>query len=495
MNIPFTKSALPALISSLLILGGCGSSGDSNTGSINTDIASTSTTGIITGFGSIFVNGIEFETSSSSFDVDDDSNSDQSALRIGMRVKVKGTVNKDGLTGSAESVVYQSELKGPVSALTQTFDPLDPTLLASVTLTILGQQVTVNTDTTFDDDYGLMMGSLQLGDVLEISGFSSVDGIIATHIEKQKAGSYDASDRVEIKGEISNPVAGGFEVRGISIVYDSNTSFDDGLTEVDLVEGLYVEVKGTFDVNTNEMTATRIEAGKDRMDDNDNEVEIEGLVADFDATAQTFSVQGQVVDYSQSPLLSPLDLQLANDMKVEVEGTIIEGTLVADKIKQRGQKIKVQALIGSVNDIDSADPSISLSLFGGTENITVRLNQQTEMKDNMSEMDMMLNQLMVGDFVEVKAFYDGTEVINAIQLERDEMDKVRLQGPLSEFDESLQTLTLFGQSFDVSQAEFQAYENENLMVSEFYAMLTKGIFIKLTDKEGDGVIDEVELDD
>jgi hypothetical protein len=495
MNHQFKQAVLPALVSATLLLSGCGGSGTTDENVNLNSVGAKSISGIITGFGSIFVNGVEFETGTASFDIDDDSNSSQSALRVGMRVKLKGTVNDDGVTGTAESVVYQSELKGPVDVLVPIFDTTDPTLLVAVTLTIFGQQVMVTSDTTFDDDFGLTMDSLQVGDVLEISGFSSTDGIVATHIEKQKAGSFEVSDHVEIKGEISDLAAGSFVIRGLQIQYDDSTVFDDGLTAVSLAEGLYVEVKGIYDPSSEMFSASKIETGKDRLDDHDGEAEIEGVVADFDAASQTFSIQGQRVDFSQSPTLFPAGLQLADDLKVEVEGSIADGTLVASKIKQRGQKIKVQAQIASINGIDSADPSISLSLFGGEGNINVRVNIQTEIKDNQGENeDIVLGDLMVGDFVEIKAFYDGTSVINAVELERDSMDKIRLQGPLSSFDETAQTVNMFGQEFDLSQASFQG-DGMDLSVSEFYAMLADGVFVKLTDKNTDGVIDEAELDD
>ncbi len=490
-TIHFKKAVLPALVSSTLLLSACGSSSSDDTETT----ASRATSGIITGFGSIFVNGIEFETDSASFDVDDDSNSSQDDLRIGMRVKVTGTVNADGTSGKAVSVVYSSELKGPVSNLVKTFDAVDPTLLVSVMLTILGQQVEVNSDTTFDDDFGLTMATLQVGDLLEVSGFSSASGIIATHIEKQKAEQYDASDEVEIKGEISQLTDSSFVVRGISISYDTNTYFDDGLTVADLVDGLYVEVKGTYDADQDLFIASEIEASKDQLDDSDDEVEIEGMVADYDADAMTFSVQGLTVDFSASPKMEPASLQLADGIKIEVEGNMANGVLVASKIEQRGQKIEVQAMISALNDFDTNDPSISLSLFGGDGNITVRVNHQTKMEDSRGEDESMtLNNLAVGDYVEIKAFYDGTQVINAVELERDEMDEIELQGPITAFDEGVQSVTMFGQTFDLSQARYDG-EDMYLNASQFYAMLAEGVFVKLTDKNGDGVIDEAELDD
>ena len=51
--------------------------------------------GAITDFGSVFVNGVEFETSSSTFIVEDNPNPTEDDLAIGMRVTVNGTINAD----------------------------------------------------------------------------------------------------------------------------------------------------------------------------------------------------------------------------------------------------------------------------------------------------------------------------------------------------------------------------------------------------------------
>lgn len=98
------------LTSALLIAGCSGDSGIGGTAGIGGSGYISS--GTITGFGSIFVNGVEFETSSSTFDVDDDNSLSESDLAIGMRVVVTGSVNADGITGTATSVTYDDDLEG-----------------------------------------------------------------------------------------------------------------------------------------------------------------------------------------------------------------------------------------------------------------------------------------------------------------------------------------------------------------------------------------------
>lgn len=482
-KIPFQKALLPALISSTLILAACGGGGSSSTQATGRTL----TSGIITGFGSIYVNGIKFETDQASFDVDDNPDANQSDLRVGMRIKIDGQINDDGLTGRADSVIYENELEGPVSAI----DNTDP---ANILLTILGQTVTVNADTTFDDDFNLDINSIQVGDLLEISGFSGGNGIIATHIEKQ--GDFNAADsEVEIKGEIHDLTDNSFTIQGFSVTYDSSTELEDITT---LTAGLYVEVKGRLNDSADTLIAQKIEAEHDDLHDASGEVEIEGLVANYDETNQSFTLQGQAVDASQSPTLMPGSLQLVNDIKVEVEGYLVDSVLVAEKIKLRGRKIKIHA---SISAIDTDLGSVSFSVFGGTDNLQVRVNQQTEMEDDISDIeDLQLAQLAEGDYVEVEAFDDGTEVINAIKLQRKESDDVQLQGPITSYDASVMTVTMFGQSFDLSQASFEAENDESIDASGFFNQLTAGGFIELSDQQDgmnlpDGVIDKAEIEE
>ena len=83
-----------------------------------------------------------------------------------------------------------NELKGPVSSIAS--DPNDATIK---TLAILSQSVEVNSNTSIDNDGGLTFDNIQLDDVLEVSGFVTASGLIATHIELQ-----DNDLEIEIRG-------------------------------------------------------------------------------------------------------------------------------------------------------------------------------------------------------------------------------------------------------------------------------------------------------
>ncbi|MFV2032331.1 MAG: DUF5666 domain-containing protein, partial [Gammaproteobacteria bacterium] len=141
------------LLTFALVLAGCGSSSSSG------ETSNAASRGVITGFGSVYLNGIKYETGSADMVVDDDENANESDLRVGMIVTVKGSIDPGHISGTASSIVYENELKGPISSIIP--DPVDPT---QKTLIVLAQQVLVNADTRYDG--GLNFDTLATGDVV-----------------------------------------------------------------------------------------------------------------------------------------------------------------------------------------------------------------------------------------------------------------------------------------------------------------------------------------
>ena len=316
-KMPETRLAIVfALSGSMLIASGCGGSssggGDDGVEGAGTAVASR---GEITGFGSVYVNGRRYQTERTHFRVDDDDGK-QDDLRLGMIVTVVGSHDDDGY--HADEIVYDNELKGPVSAI----DIIDG---SSKTLTILGQSVLVTRDTKIDDDGGLTYDTIATGDVLEVSGYVGDSQLIATHIELQ-----DNDDEIEIKGTIDNLLADSFEIRGFPVSYDDDTEIDDDIGS--LANGLYVEVKGQLDVAGTTLIAREIESEDDGFDHDENEFEIKGVISGYVADNSTFMLQGIQVDASTAEL-EPSSLALADDLLVEVEGHLVDGVLIADEIK------------------------------------------------------------------------------------------------------------------------------------------------------------------
>jgi hypothetical protein len=451
---------------------GCGGGGGSSSSDDDSDTTIASR-GVITGFGSVYVNGTRYHTGSTQFSVDDD-NGSESDLRVGMVVTVKGSKSANGATGSATHIYYDNELKGPVSSITP--DPLDAT---RKTLVILGQSVEVNANTTIDDDGGLTFDTIQLDDVLEVSGFNTDSGLVATHIELQPD-----DLEIEIRGEIRNLAADSFTINGFPVIYNLTTQLED-IAMLD--NDLYVEVEGQLNAPGNTLIASKIEGEERDLDDSMDDAEVEGAIYDFNAAKQTFKILGQAVNAGGARFY-PSTLVLANDLIVEAEGHIVNGVLVADEVEQKGKKIKIYATLSAVG----AD-SVSFN-FNATD-IVARVNHQTEIEDDINDNDILLSQLSAGDFVELEAFDDGSGVINAVEIERKAPDEVRIVGPVEAWDETSQSVTLLGIDFDLSAASYENELDQKISAATFYGALSPGVFIKIKDADSNGVFEKAELDD
>jgi hypothetical protein len=144
------------------------------------------------GFGSIYVNGVEFDTDGATYWVDDNSATSDDALGVGMKVKVVGRVNKDGKTGTADSIYYDDDLEGPIDSGSLVVSA------STATFSILGMEVSADADDTVFDD-GASFSGLVEGQEIEVSGFFNGTRLIASRIELQN----DADDDYEVKGTIS----------------------------------------------------------------------------------------------------------------------------------------------------------------------------------------------------------------------------------------------------------------------------------------------------
>ncbi|MDH3945283.1 MAG: DUF5666 domain-containing protein, partial [Chromatiales bacterium] len=152
--------------------------------------------GVISGFGSVIVNGVRYETSDATITVDDNPGS-ESDLAVGQVIVLKGSIDDSGTTGTADTIDFDAEVEGPIASIAAD----------GTSFVVLGQSVLTDADTVYEDSLVL---PLQVGDEIEISGFRLADGtILATRVELQSQGS-----ELEVKGNVANLNAAGltFEV-------------------------------------------------------------------------------------------------------------------------------------------------------------------------------------------------------------------------------------------------------------------------------------------
>ena len=332
---------LASLVAVLVALNGCGGSGGGGESLAGIGGTGKIASGTITGFGSIFVNGFEYDIDSASLEVNDDDSAglSQDDLRIGMVVTVTAEVfdtDGDGEDdkGAASLVVYDNDVEGPVNSLS------DPGNGLTKSFSVLGIDVIVNSaGTEFDDsdEAGFSFATIADNDVVELSGFFDGSNVLnATYIKKTD--DFDlGSSEVEFKGTADAGTDAGvgdsFTLDGFITV---NIRDDADLSEVPgerVTDSVFVEVDGRLTkLNPLTIEALRIQQEEQDLDDDAGEAELEGFVSDF-VDNSNFRVDGQPADATDAEF-EPDGLVLNDGLKVEVEGTIEAGILNADKVKR-----------------------------------------------------------------------------------------------------------------------------------------------------------------
>ena len=338
----------------LAALAGCGGSDGTDAPGPGPAATNQTTVGQITGFGSIYVNGIRFETAGASYEVDDTVASNDDALAVGMVVKVEGSVNADGLTGTAFSVSYDDDVEGIVESVTETDDPNVKNLV------VMDVTVVIDANSTnFDsDDPSFSFDTIAAGDIVEASGDYGPDGSLhATYVEEQ-----DANDNE-------------FEAKGIVSEWDEIDTFKLNLRNgsflivklapgaeipsVGIANDQYVEVEGTIDdlaADPKTLNAFEVEIeDDDRLDGDDSEVEVKGmLVYDMDASAWFVKdielAFGESTEYEPEALEDMIADQSAAGMTVEVEGERVGEVLRVDEIELEEDELEFEADVGTKAD-------------------------------------------------------------------------------------------------------------------------------------------------
>jgi hypothetical protein len=440
------------------------------------DSSAAVSSGTIDGFGSIFVNGIEYETGDAEIIVNGQA-ADESALSLGMVVSVRGDTNDDGATGNALRVVFDNEVKGPISAIEPTADN-DAKLL-----TVLGIVAIVErTGTVFDD---VTFDSLAVGDLVEISGFRETDSRLRASRVEKKSQFVPGQSEVEVKGVISNLGEQTFNLG--SLVVDFSTASLEDIPGGTLTNGLTVEVKGTAEENL--VQATRIERASSVTDlvGTDDDFSVQGPITNADGNL--FQINGVRVDASGATLF-PTGLTLANGAFVEAEGVWNGEVLLATRVEARRGRIEIEAAVDAIEG-----DSIRLGLFNGTVTI---LTDSTTLVDGDTDDDgddnLRVSDLRAGDFLEIEAVQNGDQLL-ATRIDRDDRDDDVIQAPVSAFIPGV-SITLLGITYSATGAEFEDGDDADLSTEQFFAQLQIGDLVKVKDElTTDGVADEVEFED
>lgn len=411
----FTKSLLAASIAaSILTITACSSDSTSAT----SPSSSSTVVGTITGFGSIYVNGVEYETDTAGVHIDGIA-SVETSLAIGDIITLHGTVNPDGTTGIATAVTCNDELEGYV------LDTSGLLIDGTGTMNVMGQIITITLDTVFDGDTLATINDLSVQDIVEISGFpDGAGGILATRVESK-----NAAEDVEVKGAISalDTANQTFKIGALLVDYSSASDIP-----ANIVDGLFVEVKTTSTLTGDVTTGFTLIASKVEFEDDDSDVEgdegdeleVQGMVSNIDSTG--FSFNGTRVEFSSLETGDDFNVSsLVDGTMIKVEGYIdASGNFIIEEIEDEHES--EEEAKGLVTEVTAT----TVTLLDGGSSITFSVNNNTRMLDKQDENNIIplhyfsLANVSVGEYLEIEYFIDETASNIATELKRDDVPAI-----------------------------------------------------------------------
>jgi hypothetical protein len=438
----------PALAGALL-LAACGGGGDDSGAAAGPSSSGGSSpilaVGRIDAFGSVFVNGVEFETSRTTFRVDDRAAFDDSALSVGMIVRVSGRADDSG-RGTADEIRFDDEVEGPVSDLV--VDSADATRKR---FKVLGLAIVASSATTVfrgDNGASFTFDDLSNGDHVEVSGDFDGDTLAATFIKLE-----DDND-FEVKGTVSNLTGNTFvlTLRGGATL---NATLAPGivLPSAGFANGAFVEVEGTIPDATKpqDFLVTRIEIededdldgdGDDDDDRNRDRVDIEGVLS---AAGDTWSVGDTELkflantEYRPASLAAAINDKSAAGLRVRVRGPVVDGVVQVQRIRDDGRAdgaddLELKGFVEKVTPGSGASvgtTTIEMSFAPAVGTVNVLVNADTLLMDDDGMTGLDLTQLTPDvSFIEVHGFLDaGVFTARVLEVE-DDADEYEVEGPL-----------------------------------------------------------------
>lgn len=291
--------------------GGTGITGGEGVGSGGTGITSAAV-GAITGFGSIIVNGVRYETDQAALTL-----SDSDTLKLGMTVRVRGVINADLVNGVASTIESSADARGAVAALD----------LANSNLVIWYTKIHVDDSTVFAG--GLMsLQDLRVGDPVQVWGLPDHGtGLRATRIERVAAG---AAPIISGTAQAVDLSTSSVQVGGLRVAFTPAALASAGLAPAQL-EGQLVRVRGTEADAT--ITQAAVEPWYPVTQADGERLSVEGLITRFTSLASLL-VDGVPVDASAAKI-SGRQASIGLGARVQIEGAWRAGVLVASRLKLR----------------------------------------------------------------------------------------------------------------------------------------------------------------
>ena len=336
---PISLSRLLVCVAAAGLLAACGGGGTavSNTlavTSLATD-AGVHISGTVTGFGSVIIDGHEFDDGAASVSVDTNSaalaGASLSDVKLGMQVE--GRVNGGKLT----DLTVRAATIGAVGAVD----------VVAGTFTVYRQVVRVvnsgPTPTVFGGVSSL--AALASGDVVEVHGTLGADAqIVATRVERKSAG--DLADGVRVGGIVSSvdDLARSFRLNDLRVDFSGATVLPAGKA---LAAGQAVTVYAKKAPIGGVLVAQGVKiAGAD----DGTQVDLGGRIMTFNSVLD-FTISGVHVDASAASFDGGTVSDLAAGVVVAVQGQVSDGRLKAKTLRVLKTADDVRpSLAGAITD-------------------------------------------------------------------------------------------------------------------------------------------------
>jgi cytochrome c-type biogenesis protein CcmE/acylphosphatase len=433
--------------------------------------------GVITGFGSVYINGVRFNTDNAAFSTDDKDSDSEDSLQVGMVVTLEGAMGANGETPTASKIKYNASAEGPVSEIN----------LAEQSFTVLGQVYYVDEFTEFDDE--LTFEALLVDDYVEVSAKQNADEQwFATRVEKSSD-----SEEVKLQGTVTelNIESKQFNIGTLIIDYSSAD------VEGELANDVMVKIKASNEPVDNVLTADEVEV-KTMPFAAGQKVFVEGEIDDFES-ASLFEVNDQVVTTNEQTVFAVGKLEdLQEGIQVVISGALnAENQLVAHLVRfKQATKLKLEGLVSEVDEDDN-----EIELMG----TTVTVNEFTQFIDvsKAKVRRFRLDDINAGDKLVVKASKVADDVIArqvkrfkvAADVSADEFVN-KLEGEASAISEM--GFTVEGIRIETSElTKFEADNGDALLQAEFFELLVEGdeVEVKAVQQEdGTFLAIKVEID-
>lgn len=464
-----------ALAGTLVACGGGGSGG----GSASTGTASSGTSvGAVTGFGSVYVNGIHFNVNGTDY-ISDDGIEQAHQIEKGMIVKVEGDWDANG-EGRADRITYEDTLRGRISAMT--WDPATRT----GTLTMLGQTVALDGSTVFRGATPVELGDSLATYRVRVSAWRQNDGSFLASFVGAKNGSDFAdpnSNDTELEGVVTNldALAETFFINDHEVNYTSAVG-DDDFSLANLQEGMVVDVEGTLSTDGGTLNAAEIGIEDDWFNEDDGDAEISGTVSGYDAANRQFLLNGVSVQVAGNTRFEGLvESSLVDGVVVKVEGSYQNGVLLADEIKGRDSDAELDGRIDQVVDGDT------FIVSGVTVNITnnTLIDDDDDRDDGRRSQARDIESLQLGDYLQIEGrqVSTGAASLEAVSIELEDSDEnsySELQAKLDDVGSgfiSIMGLEIQLGNFSVSGAQVGDYVEVKYMKDAGQYVLTRNVSV------------------